>query len=408
MLEQLLRNQHGFKLGVIVNDLASVNVDANVLRDAINTSGAQSVSLENGCVCCTAAEDLRASVDQLLKTKGGGDLDAIVIELSGVAEPARAKQILESPAGPGGVEFKRPVSTRTVTVVDTPAFAADYVAEQTDHQHHKHTESGECDERFGTLLAEQLESADLILLNKADVAKNSELAQTQAMVAALNEAAEINVTEHGKIDVHAFLAAEPKDQHSAPSEDKSSDEGGSKDEGSLPSCCAKKTCSSTNKDSVEACSSKEPTPEMRSRAETRFGITSFVYSTERVMSRVKLMQELGKWQQARATFGRELSLEGLTQDQTMSIEPTARASAVESPLAPILRSKGVLLMDANPDVAFYWSHAGKSVAFSMFGPWPENKPKEQGGFGAPRTELVFIGIGYQEDAIRNLLDSCLL
>ena len=62
MLERLLREQHGFKLGVIVNDLASVNVDAAVLRDAAEHAGAPMVSLENGCVCCTSAGNLISSV----------------------------------------------------------------------------------------------------------------------------------------------------------------------------------------------------------------------------------------------------------------------------------------------------------------------------------------------------------
>uniref|UniRef100_A0A7S2I7R9 CobW C-terminal domain-containing protein n=1 Tax=Zooxanthella nutricula TaxID=1333877 RepID=A0A7S2I7R9_9DINO len=84
------------------------------------------------------------------------------------------------------------------------------------------------------------------------------------------------------------------------------------------------------------------------------------------------------------------------------------AAGAESPLSPVLRSKGVLLMDANPDVAYYWSHAGKSIQFSVFGPWPPEIPQEEGGFGPPKTELVFIGAGCNELAIRDLLDSCLV
>ena len=70
VLDQLLKDRHGFKLGVVVNDLASVNVDTSVLRNTIEAAGVQSISLENGCVCCTAAGDLKESVQSLLRDAG--------------------------------------------------------------------------------------------------------------------------------------------------------------------------------------------------------------------------------------------------------------------------------------------------------------------------------------------------
>jgi G3E family GTPase len=410
VLEQLLRDQHGFKLGVIVNDLASVNVDANVLRDAIQSSGTKSVSLENGCVCCTASDDLKESVQNILRDAGSNTLDAIVVELSGVAEPSRVKQALEAPTETKLLQEGKALSVRTVTVVDSPAFATDYFNIQTAHHHHAHSDSGECDERFGTLLAEQVESADLLLLNKADVATEEELLQTQAMVKSLNEAATVRTTEYGKVKVDEFLAVELKagvenihNQDVAASPDKAPE--------TVKSCCAAKTCSSTNKESTKACGSKNEST-APSRAEQRFGITSFVYTTERMMSRVKLLDQLNKWQQAREQLGNKLNLEGLSDDSSHISKPAEQVGAkrtdCDSPLAPILRSKGILLMDANPEVGFYWSHAGKSVSFSVYGRWPENISTEQGGFGARRTELVFIGAGYDEASIRDLLDSCLL
>jgi len=414
VLEQLLHDQHGFKLGVVVNDLASVNVDANVLRDAIKSSGAQSVSLENGCVCCTAADDLQKSVQNLLRGAGSSRLDAIVVELSGVAEPARAKQVLEAPAKSTWLKKNKPLAVRTVTVVDSPAFAMDYVREQLPHHQHAHTTNGECDERYGTLLAEQVESADLLLLNKADVATAEELTQTEAMVKALNEIATIRITQYGKVKVDELLAVEPKasaDVHSSGNTEGGEDVASSLEKATEPvsACCAAKTCSSTNKESTTECESGQ-TEEMRSRAETRFGITSFVYSTERVMSRPLLLKQLGEWQKTRSHMGDKLNLEGLSHVSCQAATDAGNSGteSAASPLAPILRSKGILLMDAEPDVAFYWSHAGKSLSFSVFGPWPDNIPQDQGGFGARRTELVFIGAGYDETSIRSLLDSCLL
>jgi len=407
VLEQLLHQQHGFKLGVVVNDLASVNVDANVLRDAISNSGSQSVQLENGCVCCTAADDLQESVQSLLRDAGSKQLDAIVVELSGVAEPARVKKALEAPAESISLSGKNPLSVRTVTVVDSPAFATDYLREQSAHHNHAHTASGECDDRYGTLLAEQVESADLLLLNKADMATEEELSATQEMVKVLNGSAALRITEYGKVEVDELLDAEPKvltDAHHAENIQNLEAAAVSPDNTAEPvkACCIKKTCSATNKESAKECSSKSKSEETRSRAETRFGITSFVYSTERIMSRAKLMKLLDDWYKARDNLGNKLSILGLgndaIKDPTNAANMKPKGTAISSPLAPVLRSKGTLLLDSHPKVQFFWSHAGKCINFSQLGPWE----------GARRTEVVFIGKGYDETAIRDLLDSCLL
>merc|ERR1719436_319415 len=103
MLQGLLGKEHGYRLGVIVNDMAAVNVDARVLEGAMQRAGVKSVELANGCVCCTASDDLRASVLELLRDSSVQRLDAIVVELSGVAEPknvAKALSGLEAEGAP--------------------------------------------------------------------------------------------------------------------------------------------------------------------------------------------------------------------------------------------------------------------------------------------------------------------
>lgn len=398
VLEQLLKEKHGFKLGVLVNDLASVNVDANVLRKTIEASRVQSISLENGCVCCTASEDLQQNVNQLVQTQP--KLDAVVVEMSGVAEPARAKKILETEGRTDWWQQDRPLSVRTVTVVDSPAFPTDYLKEQTNHTSHKHAEGGECDERFGGLLAEQVESADMILLNKADMATEAEILQTQAMVQALNEAADTQITTYGRVEVTELLGALAKQPLDTDMEAARMVEPAPPAR-KVSACCVKKTCSKTNKQSATICSEDSGKQDTRSRAEKRFGITSFVYTTDRLMSRSKLVPHLERWQRARANLGDRLSLEGLGGGDDVARAGPVTAVGVDSPLLPVLRSKGMVYLDAKPDIAFYWSHAGRSVAFLPFGPWPS-------GFSPPRTELVFIGAGQDERAIRDLLDSCLL
>jgi hypothetical protein len=79
-LQHLLENTDGVKIGIIVNDVASVNIDAKLVSSSMNGV----VELQNGCACCSLADELLTSVDLLL---GNHELDAVVVELSGVADP---------------------------------------------------------------------------------------------------------------------------------------------------------------------------------------------------------------------------------------------------------------------------------------------------------------------------------
>jgi G3E family GTPase len=245
---------------------------------------------------------------------------------------------------------------------------------------------------------------------------------TQVVVKALNDTAVVRTAEYGKLEVNEILGIQPEartDASMAATNLQMSDSEkltASADETVEPvkACCAAKTCSSTNDKSTAACESTSTPKRSESRAETRFGIVSFVYCTERLMSRVKLMKVLGDWQKAREQFGNTLNLSGLGNDSSQATinaeQAGSKRSVTGSPLGPILRSKGMLFLDVNPKAAFYWSHAGKAVNFSVFGPWTENVPHigNATGAGARRTELVFIGAGYDEASIRDLLDSCLL
>ena len=106
-LKNLLENRDGIKVGVIVNDVASVNIDAKLLANpgnegeapaasgqvdagaAIETDYGGTVELQNGCACCSLADELLTSVETLMD---GRSFDAVVVELSGVADPVAVKQ----------------------------------------------------------------------------------------------------------------------------------------------------------------------------------------------------------------------------------------------------------------------------------------------------------------------------
>jgi len=426
VLQKLLEGDHGKRLGVIVNDLAAINVDAQVLHGAIQKAGARSVELANGCVCCTASDDLRGGISELLHSQGAAGLDAIVVELSGVAEPRAVCEAINGlqlsstrQSGPhDAIKAARSTSVaaafvaRTVAVVDSPAFASDYMAGSPASKPPGHQIADGGAERYGSLLVEQVESADLVLLNKADVASDGELRQARALVEALNSTAEVKVVEHGHVDLDVLLPAGlalsspiPDLKLGTHSHQELNHEHGHMSD------CADARCNN-------------PIHDHRSSAERRFGIRSFVYTAVRPLSRFRLAMELERWQRARQSLGNTLQLEMLDGSGTgAEVGKRSAARSSSSPLLQPLRSKGVVWLDSVLGSGFYWSHAGRCVRFSLWGPWSESPPMSaefpglaispstiagSTPLGKPRTELVFIGVGMDEMALRQALDACVL
>jgi len=163
-----------------------------------------------------------------------------------------------------------------------------------------------------------------------------------------------------------------------------------------------------------------------------------VYSATRPFNRFRFVIELQKWQRSWLDMGKELTLkeeaETLTSigeggDSALAARKSPPGGAAASPLAPVLRSKGLLWLDTQPKDALYWSHAGRCASFSHWGQWTgalapadgmSSSKVESGtsvarllgrrgmGLGSARTEMVFIGAGLDEAAVRSVLDQCLV
>ena len=162
-LTHLLANREGLRIAVLVNDVAAVNVDAMSLRRTTleGGPGIEMVQLENGCVCCSAAGDLLPAVEALLE-RNDPPFDHIVIELSGVADPANVQNALNL----GGVAVDRKVA-----LVDANCFPELYIsnhkaAEREDltgtHTHDQDTSEHTCamEAPIVELLMQQVETAD--------------------------------------------------------------------------------------------------------------------------------------------------------------------------------------------------------------------------------------------------------
>ena len=261
LLRHVLDNREGLRVGVIVNDMASVNIDAKIVRSpfdfdengatspgAADASGApaakpsaedvararealpDAIELGNGCICCSIADELLTSLAEMVALAGmrGTEYDHIVIESSGISEPRAVRDMFQD-AEAAQVPLAARVGLDTlVTVVDAGAFLdlygagararerPDLVGEESFEQRVGLKDGLETSESAARqvvdLLVEQVECADIILLNKVDLlgepgaepgaprtGRRAALAQLEELIGALNPAAKILVCEYGKV-----------------------------------------------------------------------------------------------------------------------------------------------------------------------------------------------------------------
>ncbi len=130
-LQHLLENKEGLKIGVIVNDVASVNIDAKLVKnsDLDSNIAAQSdgiIELQNGCACCSLADELLPTVQTLLESKE--NFDAIVVELSGVGDPVAIQQHWKRSVLSGHPVTNKADMKRIVTLIDSSTFGTDWMS----------------------------------------------------------------------------------------------------------------------------------------------------------------------------------------------------------------------------------------------------------------------------------------
>ena len=204
LLNDILRNREGRRVAVIVNDMSEINIDANLVeRGGAQLSRTEEtlVEMTNGCICCTLREDLLAEVSRLAQE---GRFDYLLIESTGISEPIPVAQTFtfEDEHGVSLGNISR--LDTMVTVVDAASFLLDYNA--AEELQNRGESLGEEDERTVTdLLVDQVEFADVIVLNKLDLVNNEDALEVEAVLRALNPGAKIYRTTHGRISLDCVL-----------------------------------------------------------------------------------------------------------------------------------------------------------------------------------------------------------
>ncbi len=174
LLNYILKQQHGYKFGIIVNEVGEIGIDGQLVENQRE----EIVQMNNGCVCCTVRKDLVKGVQKLIQR---GGFDYLLVETTGIADPGPVAQtFLNIP------QLQKYVRLDSIiTVVD---------AEQIAHQM-KETETAR----------EQIAMADFILLNKTDLVDESRLAEVEATIATLNPHAETFRTNHSQVNLKELL-----------------------------------------------------------------------------------------------------------------------------------------------------------------------------------------------------------
>lgn len=206
LLRHMLANAEGRRIAVIVNEFGELGIDGEILKQcSIGCSEEEAngrvFELANGCLCCTVQEEFFPVMRELVARRG--DLDHILIETSGLALPKPLVQAFNWP------EIRNACTVDAViTVVDSPAVAAGTFAafpEQVDAQR-KLDPNLDHESPLHELFADQLASADLVILNKADLLAPEALAAVRAEVAdELPEAVKVIEAHSGELPLNVLL-----------------------------------------------------------------------------------------------------------------------------------------------------------------------------------------------------------
>lgn len=354
LLNHVLNNRDGLRVAVIVNDMSEVNIDADLIAAGVDLRHGEErmVEMSNGCICCTLRGDLLAEVRALAEE---GRFDHLLIESTGISEPlpVAATFAFRDEAGQALDDVAR--LDTMVTVVDAVNLPGDFASH--DALADRGETSGEGDERhLVQLLTEQIEFADVIVLNKVTDAGPARLDAARKIVKALNPDARLIETDRAQVPAAEILATGRFDF----------------DRAQEHPLWAK-----------ELYGFAQHVPETE-----EYGIASFVY-------------------RARAPF-----------------HPERLHTVLNGPLPGVIRAKGHFWIATRPAWVAEFSLAGALSSVKPLGlwwaavprgRWPED-PRMQAEmaehwvepWGDRRQELVFIGAGMDEGAIRAALDAALV
>lgn len=355
LLNQVLNNRQGRRVAVIVNDMSEVNIDASLIERGgagLSRTEEQLIEMSNGCICCTLRDDLLAEVSRLAKEQR---FDYLLIESTGISEPIPVAQTFTF-EDESGLSLRQVSRLDTmVTVVDTASFLRDYNAAEA-LQDRGESLGDKDDRRVTDLLIDQIEFADVIVLNKLDLVSDDQALEVEAIVKALNPGAQTLMATRGQVPLECVFNTGLFDYDKAAS-------------------------SARWIQALEG----EHTPETEA-----YGISSFTYRTSLPFDAERF------W----AFLHDDRNWHGVLRSKGFFWVAAADRVAYEWAQAGSVRN-------ANP--AGMWSAAVPRRHWTQpYGQRPDEHPDWHPHFGDRAQQLVFIGQHMDEATIRARLNACLL
>ncbi|MFT5915234.1 MAG: G3E family GTPase [Flammeovirgaceae bacterium] len=356
LLNHILHNKEGMKVAVIVNDMSEVNIDARLVENenTLSRSEEKLIEMSNGCICCTLREDLMIEVEKLAMQDR---FDYLLIESTGISEPIPVAQTFTFQDDENGIDLGKFARLDTmVTVVDAFNFLNDFLSADTI-VNRKMTDDAEDQRTIVNLLTDQVEFANVIILNKTDLVSEGELKELKEIISKLNPKAKIVNSSFSKIAVKDVL-----NTHSFDFEEASESAGWIQE------------------------LNNEHTPETE-----EYGISSFVFRTSSPFHPVRFWNWLT--QEFPGNIIRSKGLFWIGSRASDAINFSQAGGSLKAEKAGV-----------------WWA----SMSFeerTQFVPFVENQPLIESdwdkNYGDRKNELVFIGQDLDEDQIVSELNACL-
>lgn len=357
LLNHILQNKEGLKVAVIVNDMSEVNVDAQLVeqQNTLSRTEEKLVEMSNGCICCTLREDLMVEVERLAKENR---FDYLLIESTGISEPVPVAQTFSFVDDENDIDLSRFSYVDTmVTVVDAFNFFKDFGSperlvdrELTDIEGDHRT--------IVNLLTDQVEFANVIILNKTDLVHSDHLGVLKAALQKLNPSARIIESTFSQVDPKAILNTGLFDFEEA----------------------------QESAGWITELNKEEHTPETE-----EYGLGSFVYRSKKPFDAVRF------WHYIQHDFSRTI----IRSKGMFWINSRPKQALVWSQAGGSLRA----------DSAGVWWASMSLQERMQYGVFVDNQDLIEedwdADFGDRKNELVFIGQNMDETEIRTALEACL-
>ncbi len=204
LLNHVLNNREGLRVAVIVNDMSEINIDSQLIAQSganLSRTEEKLVEMTNGCICCTLREDLLQEVSRLAREQR---FDYLLIESTGISEPLPVAATFTFIDETGKSLLEVAKLDTMVTVVDAAKFLDD-VHSADDLLDRKLALSSSDERTLSDLLIDQIEFANVIVINKTDLVSPDELARLESILHQLNPGAEFIRSQYGRVPLYSIL-----------------------------------------------------------------------------------------------------------------------------------------------------------------------------------------------------------